>query len=132
MGHHLIQLTAIAAAGGAIGAAGRFLVGVGVGRVVGLGFPWTTLCVNVVGGFAMGLLVGWLGLRASGSEAVRVFLAVGVLGGFTTFSAFSMDVLVMLERKSHGAAAAYVFASVILAVAATFVGLWAMRQAGPA
>ena len=114
--------------GGAIGAGARHLVGSLTLARFGPGFPWGTLSVNLVGGLLMGLLAGWLA-RAGGSEATRLFLAVGVLGGFTTFSAFSLEVFLMIERGQYGIAGAYIGASVIGSVALLFLGLWALRTA---
>ena len=114
--------------GGAIGAGARHLVGSFTLARYGPGFPWGTLSVNLVGGLLMGLLAGWLA-RGGGSEASRLFLAVGVLGGFTTFSAFSLETFLMIERSQFGIAALYVGASVIGSVALLFLGLAAMRTA---
>jgi CrcB protein len=114
--------------GGAFGAGLRHLVGLVALRRLGPGFPWGTLTVNLAGGLAMGLLAGWL-VRAGGTEQTRLLLGVGVLGGFTTFSAFSLEVGLMIERGDLGVAAAYVLASVIGAVGLLFAGLWVMRAA---
>lgn len=114
----------LVAAGGAIGAMARY----SVGRLVGLGaWPSATLLVNILGGFLMGLLAGWIAAR-SGSEGLRLFLGVGILGGFTTFSAFSLEVALMLERGAYDQAFAYALLSVILSTAALFAGLWLMRS----
>jgi CrcB protein len=116
-------------AGGALGAAARW----GVGRllpasVLAGGWPSATLAVNLVGGLAMGLLAGWLSLRGGGhGQDLRLFLGVGLLGGFTTFSAFSLELMVMLERGRWGLALAYAGLSVVLAVAALALGLAIMR-----
>ena len=114
--------------GGAFGAGARHLVGSLTLARFGPGFPWGTLSVNLAGGLLMGLLAGWLA-RAGGSEATRLFFAVGVLGGFTTFSAFSLEVFQMIERGQYGIVAAYIAASVIGSVALLFFGLWALRTA---
>jgi CrcB protein len=114
--------------GGALGAGGRHLVGAVMLARLGPGFPWWTLTVNLAGGLLMGLLAGWL-VRAEGHEATRLFFAVGLLGGFTTFSAFSLETFNMIERSQYGVAAFYVGASVIGSVALLFLGLWAMRTA---
>ncbi len=108
----------------------RYGVGLGAARLFpASSWPWGTLTVNVVGGLAMGLLVGWMGLRAgAGQEAARVFAAVGVLGGFTTFSAFSLETALMIERREYGLAGAYVLLSVVLAVAALMAGLMLARR----
>ncbi|PZU49378.1 MAG: fluoride efflux transporter CrcB [Sphingomonas sp.] len=111
--------------GGALGAMARY----GVGRLVGAtALPWATLIVNVSGGFAMGLLAGWLAFRGSGGESWRLLLGVGVLGGFTTFSAFSLDMMLLIERGQAGTAIAYALASVVLALGALAAGLWIMRS----
>lgn len=114
--------------GGALGAGARHLVGVTTLRAFGQGWPWGTLAVNLLGGLAMGLLAGVL-TRSGGGEPARLLLGVGVLGGFTTFSAFSLDTMVMIERGAWAAALLYVAASVIGAVAALAVGLAATRVA---
>lgn len=113
--------------GGAIGAGARHLVGVGLLARFGPGFPWWTLTVNLAGGLAMGLLAGAL-VRSGGSEGARLLLGVGVLGGFTTFSAFGLETLLMVERGEWGMAGAYVLASVIGAVALTGGGAWVVRS----
>jgi len=120
----------LVAIGGALGSMARYGVGLGAARLFPAStWPWGTLTVNVVGGLAMGLLVGWMGLRAgSGQETVRVFAAVGVLGGFTTFSAFSLETALMIERREYGLAGAYVLLSVVLAVAALMAGLVMARR----
>ena len=112
--------------GGAIGAGARHLAGVAGLRWLGPGFPWATLFVNLLGSLLMGILAGWL-LRAGGSEQTRLFLAVGILGGFTTFSAFSLELGQMLQRGELMAAAAYVIASVLGGVLLLFAGFWLMR-----
>jgi CrcB protein len=114
--------------GGAFGAGARHLVGSLALARFGPGFPWGTLTVNLVGGLLMGLLAGWLA-RGGGSEAVRLFLAVGVLGGFTTFSAFSLETFLMIERSQYGMAAAYVGSSVFGSVLLLLLGLWLWRTA---
>ncbi len=123
----IFGLLLAAAAGGAIGAAARLAVVVAAMRLFGPAFPWGTMIVNVAGSLLMGLLVGWLATRSAGSEAMRAFLATGVLGGFTTFSAFSLDFALLWERKAHVAALAYAAGSVALSLAAVFAGLWLAR-----
>jgi CrcB protein len=112
--------------GGAIGAGLRHLAGgVALARL-GPGFPWGTLFVNLAGGLLIGLLAGWF-VRAGANEPMRLFLAVGVLGGFTTFSAFSLETFLMIERGQLGVAAAYAGTSVFGSVALLFAGLWLTR-----
>lgn len=113
--------------GGAIGAGARHLVGRATLALWGPGFPVGTLAVNILGGFAMGLLMGWLAARASGDEALRYLLGVGFLGGFTTFSAFSLEALLMIERGDYGIALTYIAASVLLSIGALFAGLQITR-----
>jgi len=120
----------LVAAGGAVGAAARHLVGTASLRAFGPGFPYGTLIVNIVGSLAMGLLVGILAERASGSEGLRLFLATGFLGGFTTFSAFSLDFANMWERGDVAAAIGYAALSVGLAIAGLFAGLAIARALG--
>ncbi len=115
--------------GGAIGAGARHLTGRAALALWGPGFPWGTLIVNLAGGLAMGLLAGWLAARASGDEALRYLLGVGVLGGYTTFSAFSLETANMLQRGDHGAALLYILASVAGSIIALFAGLQIARVA---
>ena len=120
----------IVAAGGGVGAALRYGVGLGLGRMLpGAAWPWGTFAANGLGGLAMGLLVGWLAHRGGAhAETWRLLIGVGLLGGFTTFSAFSLEVALMIERRQMGLALGYALASVIVAVVALFVGLWIMRR----
>jgi fluoride exporter len=115
------------ALGGGIGAAARHGVNVWSGRVLGTEFPWATLIVNVAGCFIMGVLTGLLALKLNLSTEARAFLTTGILGGFTTFSAFSLDFALLMERKSHLAAGGYVAASVLLSLVAVFLGLQLIR-----
>ena len=123
----------LVAAGGATGAVMRYLTGMASLRLLGPGWPWGTLTVNVVGGFAMGLLVATLALRGGADqERWRLLLGVGVLGGFTTFSAFSLEVALMIERREWPQAFGYSTLSVVLSVAALFAGLMLARRMLPA
>lgn len=115
-------------AGGAVGAGARHLTGLALLRLAGPDRPWSTLAVNLLGGLLMGALVGWLA-RHEGGENARLLLGVGVLGGFTTFSAFSLDLVLMMQRGEWAAAGGYVALSVIGSVAALLFGLAAMRAA---
>ena len=118
------------ALGGAVGASGRHVIGQFVHKITGHGFPYGTMAVNVIGSFLMGILIGWLAMRGSGGENWRLFLGVGVLGGFTTFSAFSLDAILLYEKKAFGAFTAYVGGSVILSLIALMTGLFLMRKFG--
>ena len=115
--------------GGGIGAALRHGVNLASLRLLGPGFPWGTLTVNVVGSLAMGVLAAWFAFRGASGEPWRLFLATGVLGGFTTFSAFSLDAALLIERHQLVTAGGYVAASVLGSVGALFVGLWLTRAA---
>jgi CrcB protein len=110
--------------GGAIGAGFRYQVGRFALGWLGPQFPWGTFIVNLAGGFLAGVLVGSLGRLAEGGEMFRLFLGVGVLGGFTTFSAFSLETSNMLMRGDTVSAAAYAVASVAGSVMFLFLGLW--------
>ena len=114
------------ALGGALGASGRYLTGIALGRLLGTGFPWATLGVNILGSFAMGVLVVVLGHFPATRAAP--FLMTGLLGGFTTFSAFSLDAVTLYERGQIGLAAAYVAASVVLSIAALCAGIALARS----
>jgi CrcB protein len=116
--------------GGALGSMARYGTGLAVARLMpGAAWPWATLMVNGVGGLLMGLLAGWLAQRGSEGDGLRLFAAVGLLGGFTTFSAFSLETALMIERRQFAMAGAYVGLSVVLALAALFVGLMIARRA---
>jgi len=116
------------ALGGALGASGRHLLGMGAHKAFGPDYPYGTMAANVIGGFLMGLLAGWLALKVSGGTNLRLFLGVGLLGGFTTFSAFSLDAVLMYEKKAYGALISYVGGSVILSIGALMVGLILARK----
>ncbi|WP_068296225.1 fluoride efflux transporter CrcB [Pararhodobacter sp. CCB-MM2] len=114
------------ALGGAIGASGRYLTGVAAIRLMGPGFPWGTLAVNLIGSFVMGVVVVVLGHLSA--NRLAPLLMTGVLGGFTTFSAFSLDALTIWERGQQGLAALYVGVSVAGSLAAIALGLWIARS----
>jgi CrcB protein len=120
----------LVALGGGLGSALRF----GVGRLAldafGPGFPFGTWAVNIIGGLAMGLLAGWLARIGEGGEPLRLLLGVGVLGGFTTFSAFSLEVFTMVSRAELALAGAYAVSSVAGSVLAVLAGVWLMRSVG--
>jgi CrcB protein len=116
--------------GAGIGGALRHGVNVAAARLFGFEFPYGTLIVNIVGSFAMGLLAGYFAYRPGIDQHVRLFLTTGILGGFTTFSAFSLDAALLIERHSYGLAAGYMVGSVAASVSALFFGLAVFRSAG--
>ena len=116
--------------GAGLGGALRHGVNVGAGRLFGLGFPFGTLIVNIAGSFLMGLLAGYFAFRPGIGQHMRLFLTTGILGGFTTFSALSLDAALLVERHAYGAAAGYVVGSVAASIAALFFGLAVFRTAG--
>jgi len=116
--------------GAGIGGALRHGVNVGAAKVLGYSFPFGTLIVNVAGSFAMGLLAGYFAFRPGIAQHLRLFLTTGVLGGFTTFSAFSLDTALLVERHSYGLAAGYAVGSVAASVSALFFGLAMFRGGG--
>ncbi|MGB0921063.1 MAG: fluoride efflux transporter CrcB [Alphaproteobacteria bacterium] len=123
------MILAYVAAGGAIGAVLRYLSVQAAGRLFGAGFPWGTFGVNIIGSFLIGIAVAWLATKAEGTAEMRALLVTGVLGGFTTFSAFSLDVIQLLERKAHMEASLYALGSVGVSVLFCFAGLALMRGA---
>ncbi|RJG45205.1 fluoride efflux transporter CrcB [Mesorhizobium sp. DCY119] len=120
----------LVAIGGAIGASLRHLVNLAALRLVGMTFPWGTMAINIAGSFAMGVFIELLARRFDASNEIRLFVATGILGGFTTFSAFSLDFAVLWERGAALPALAYVLVSVIGAILALFLGLWLVRSVG--
>jgi len=116
--------------GGALGALGRYQFGRMATHVMGTGgWPWGTFGVNIIGGFLMGALAGWLARHGSaGGEQIRLLIGVGLMGGFTTFSSFSLEVMLMIERGQWGSATAYALLSVLLSVGGLFAGLMLMRS----
>ena len=122
-----MKLVLAIAAGGAIGAVGRHYVGMYALKWLGAAFPYGTLVVNVVGSFLMGVLVASMTVKWNVGNEFRAFLTVGLLGGFTTFSAFSSDFATLMERGETVLAAGYVTVSVALALAGMFAGMSLMR-----
>ncbi|MBL4873549.1 MAG: fluoride efflux transporter CrcB [Rhodobacteraceae bacterium] len=117
------------ALGGALGASLRFLSGAMILRAMGSGFPYGTMFVNVIGSFLMGLLAFYLMERMDGSfSRYAPFLMTGLLGGFTTFSAYSLDALYLLERGRYASASIYMGGSVVLAIGALFLGMTIARS----
>ena len=126
-----MQLVLLVALGGAIGSVGRYLIGLHIAARYGSAYPWATLTVNVVGAFVMGLVVEWIARRLGGSAEARALLASGLLGGFTTFSAFAYDVSVLVERGGWIASLGYVLLSVIGSILALYAGLVLARTLLP-
>jgi CrcB protein len=115
--------------GAGIGGSLRHTINTVCARYCGLAFPWGTVTVNIVGSFLMGVLAGWLAFKAGEgwSQPLRLFLTTGILGGFTTFSAFSLDTMLLWERGDPGIAAAYVAGSVLLSILGLALGLALVR-----
>ncbi len=124
----MLNIYLAVAAGGAIGSLARYVFVVQAIRLLGAGFPWGTLGVNVIGSLAMGLASGMFSARASLPLEMHLFLSVGVLGGFTTFSAFSLDVMTLYERGQFALAVVYSAASFGLSLGALLLGLTFMRR----
>lgn len=116
--------------GGGLGSALRHAVNVASARTLGTGFPWGTFLINVTGSTVMGLIAGYLALKGEASQPWRLFLMTGVLGGYTTFSAFSLDAALLYERGAIGLALLYVSGSVGLSIAGLFAGLAIVRHLG--
>jgi CrcB protein len=115
------------AAGGAIGSVARYLVGIGSGKMFGVNFPWGTLIINVTGSFLIGLFVGLFATKWDLPQAVRIFLIVGICGGYTTFSTFSLDSFYLMERGEAVAAGAYMIGSVVLSSGALIAAMLLVR-----
>jgi CrcB protein len=114
--------------GGGVGAAARHGINVYFGRVLGTAFPWHTFFENVTGSLLMGILAGWFALKGDASQSWRLFLTTGILGGYTTFSAFSLDAMLLYERGELALATLYVVGSVALSLFGLFAGLLLMRH----
>ncbi len=124
----MISTIAAVAGGGAIGAVLRYGVNVLSLKVLGDGFPWGTLIVNVLGSFVMGALIAWFAHVWQPSHEMRALLVTGVLGAFTTFSTFSLDVVTLWERHNLLPAAGYITSSVVLSIGALFVAMFIVRS----
>ena len=114
--------------GGGLGAALRHGINSLVGRTLGNGFPYSTLLINITGSLIMGLVAAYFAFKGDASQHWRLFLTTGILGGYTTFSAFSLDAALLYERGAIGLAALYVLASVVLSIAGLFAGLYLVRH----
>jgi CrcB protein len=115
------------AIGGGLGSLARHFLSAGIYSVTGSAFPWGIFTVNVLGGLIMGLIVELGALKLNYSLEMRAFLTTGILGGFTTFSTFSLDAALLIERGDWMAAILYMIGSVVLSVLALFGGLWLVR-----
>jgi CrcB protein len=122
--YHLV----LVAVGGGIGASARHLVNMASLKLLGPNFPWGTMAINIAGSLVMGVFIELLARRFQGSNELRLFVATGILGGFTTFSAFSLDFATLWQRGDTGQAFAYAAGSVIVSLLALFAGLWAVRS----
>ena len=116
------------AVGGGIGALGRHFLSSAIAALLGPGFPWGIFVVNILGGFLMGLIVELGALKFNYPIEARAFLTTGLLGGFTTFSAFSLDASLLIERGDWAGAMLYVTGSALLSIVALFAGLWLVRS----
>jgi fluoride exporter len=116
--------------GGGLGSMARYGISVFGMRLLGQGFPWPTLLINIVGSALMGLLTGWLAAQGTSPQSLRLFVATGILGGFTTFSTFSLETVLLYERGQLGLAVAYVAASVGVGVGALILAMKLARGMG--
>jgi len=113
--------------GGGLGASLRHFINVVCARCIGVSFLWGTFIINITGSMVMGLIAGYLAFKGEASQPLRLFLMTGILGGYTTFSAFSLDAATLYERGALELAAAYVLGSVVLSIAGLFAGLALIR-----
>ena len=114
--------------GGGLGSTLRHTVNMASARTLGTAFPWGTFLINITGSTVMGLIAGYLAFKGEASQPWRLFLMTGILGGYTTFSAFSLDAALLYERGEIGLALLYVLGSVVLAIAGLFAGLALVRH----
>jgi CrcB protein len=114
--------------GGGLGSMLRYAMTIASGRAFGTHFPWGTFLINITGSTVMGLIAGYLAFKGEASQPWRVFLMTGILGGYTTFSAFSLDAALLYERGELGLAVLYVTGSVLLAICGLFAGLALVRH----
>ena len=121
------QFVLAVAVGGAIGSVARYLVAIGSGQIFGINFPWGILIINVTGSFLIGVFVGLFATKWDLPQSVRIFLTVGICGGYTTFSTFSLDSYYLMERGQLLSALAYMVGSVVLSIGALIGGLYLAR-----
>src|ERR1700761_6923823 len=117
------------AIGGGVGAVIRFVVAGTIQSAAWPGYPWGIFVVNITGGLAMGLIVELAALKITMSPEMRAFLTTGILGGYTTFSTYSLDSVMLIERGAYASAAFYIVGSAVLSILAVFAGMWAVRIA---
>ena len=115
------------ALGGGLGAVLRFVVASAIQSPVWPGYPWGIFIVNITGGLAMGLIVELAALKISMTPEMRAFLTTGILGGYTTFSTYSLDSVLLIQRGAYASAAFYIVGSALLSILAVFAGMWAVR-----
>ena len=115
--------------GAGVGGMLRHFMNIWVARLAGAHFPMHTLVINITGSMVMGMVAGWFALKGGATGHLRLFLATGVLGGYTTFSAFSLDAILLWERHDYLLAAYYVGGSVVLSLLGLMAGLWIVRTA---
>jgi CrcB protein len=114
--------------GGGLGSSLRHIINIVSARVLGTGFPYHTFIINITGSIVMGLIAGYLAFKGEASQPWRLFLMTGILGGYTTFSAFSLDAALLYERGEIGLALFYVLGSVVFSIAGLFAGLALVRH----
>jgi len=114
--------------GGGLGAAMRHGINLAVARLLGTAFPYGTLLINISGSFIMGLVAAYFAFKGDASQHWRLFLTTGILGGYTTFSAFSLDAALLYERGALLLAVLYVVVSVVASILGMFAGLWLVRS----
>lgn len=114
--------------GGGLGASLRHAINVGCARACGINFPYGTFVINITGSLVMGLIAGYLAFKGEASQPWRLFVMTGILGGYTTFSAFSLDAITLYERGEIGLAVFYVVGSVVLSIAGLIAGLSLVRH----
>ncbi|TXJ22921.1 MAG: fluoride efflux transporter CrcB [Afipia sp.] len=114
--------------GGGLGASLRHAINVGCARACGINFPYGTFVINITGSLVMGIIAGYLALKGEASQPWRLFVMTGILGGYTTFSAFSLDAVTLYQRGEMGLALFYVIGSVALSIAGLFAGLALVRH----
>jgi len=122
-----LQFILAVAIGGSIGSVARYLVAIGTSRIFGINFPWGILIINVTGSFLIGAFIELFATKWDLPQTVRIFLTVGICGGYTTFSTFSLDAWYLIERGQSWASAAYMIGSVVLSVGALITAMHLVR-----